>query len=102
MNAPTLLIGLGGVGCQIVELVSKMVTPEQRDSIAIAAFDTDVNELRGIKERNPQIHIIQTSTQQTVGEYLSQDSFACNNWFPVNSILNGKALSEGAGQVRAR
>ena len=101
MNAPTLLIGLGGVGCQIVELVSNMVTDEQRDNIAIAAFDTDVNELRVIKARNPHIYTIQTSTQQTVGEYLSHDSYACDTWFPVNNILNGKALSEGAGQVRS-
>lgn len=101
MNAPTLLIGLGGKGCDIVERVSKMVTAEQRNNIAFAAFDTDINELRGIQERNPFIKIIQTSTKQTVGEYLNKDTHARDTWFPVNAILNGKALSEGAGQVRS-
>lgn len=101
MNAPTLLIGLGGTGCKIIERVSKMVTADQRSSIAFAVFDTDVNDLRGIQERNPFIKTIQTSTKQTVGEYLNKDTHARDTWFPVNAILNGKTLTEGAGQVRA-
>lgn len=35
MNAPTLLIGLGGAGSKIVERVSGLITPEQRESIAV-------------------------------------------------------------------
>lgn len=101
MNAPTLLIGLGGTGCKIIERVSKMVTPEQRNSIAFAVFDTDINDLRGIQQRNPFIKTIQTSTKQTVGEYLNKDIHARDSWFPVNAILNGKTLTEGAGQVRS-
>lgn len=101
MNAPTLLIGLGGTGCKIVERVSKMVTETQRKNIAFAVFDTDINDLRGIQERNPFIRTIQTSTKQTVGEYLNKDVHARDTWFPVNAILNGKTLTEGAGQVRS-
>ena len=101
MNAPTLLIGLGGTGCKIVERVSRQVRPEQRANIAFAVFDTDINDLRGIQERNPHIYTIQTSTKQTVGDYLNQDTHARDTWFPVNAILNGKTLTEGAGQVRS-
>jgi len=101
MNAPTLLVGLGGTGGKIVERVSKMVTGEQLDNIAFAVFDTDVNELNSIKERSPFIKIIQTSTKQTVGEYLNKDTHARDTWFPVNAILNSKTLTEGAGQVRS-
>lgn len=101
MNAPTLLIGLGGTGCKIIERVSKLVTDEQRSNIAFAVFDTDINDLRGIQERNPFIKTIQTSTKQTVGEYLNKDTHARDTWFPVNAILNGKTLTEGAGQVRS-
>lgn len=101
MNAPTLLIGLGGTGCKIIERVSKMVTGEQRSNIAFAVFDTDINDLRGIQQRNPFIKTIQTSTKQTVGEYLNKDVHARDTWFPVNAILNGKTLTEGAGQVRS-
>lgn len=101
MNAPTLLIGLGGTGCKIVERVSRQVRPEQRANIAFAVFDTDINDLRGIQERNPHIYTIQTSTKQTVGDYLNQDMHARDTWFPVNAIQNGKTLTEGAGQVRS-
>lgn len=101
MNAPTLLIGLGGTGSKIVERVSKMVTPEQRNNISFAVFDTDINELKEIQERNPFIRTIQTSTKQTAGEYLEKDTHARDTWFPVNAILNGKTLTEGAGQVRS-
>lgn len=101
MNAPTLLIGLGGTGSEIVQKVYDLATPRQRENIGFVIFDTDVNELRAIEEKTPQIHTIQTSTRLTVGEYLDCDTYSRDNWFPVNRILNGKALTEGAGQVRA-
>ena len=101
MIAPTLLVGLGGTGSKIVCRVSKMVTEEQRRHIGFAVFDTDINELREIQEANPFIRTIQTSTKLTVGEYLNIDTHARDTWFPVNGILNSKALTEGAGQVRA-
>ncbi len=101
MNAPTLLIGLGGTGCKIIERVSNQVTDEQKDNIAFAVFDTDINDLREIQERSPHIYTIQTSTKQTVGDYLNQDTHARDTWFPVNAIVNGKTLTEGAGQVRS-
>lgn len=101
MNAPTLLIGLGGVGSKIVERVSGLITPEQRESIAVVVLDTDINDLRAIRERNPFIRTIQTSTRQTVGEYLSKNTYARDTWFPVNKTLNKKPLTEGAGQVRS-
>lgn len=101
MIAPTLLVGLGGTGSKIVCRVSQMVTEEQRKRIGFAVFDTDINELREIREANPFIKTIQTSTKLTVGEYLNIDTHARDEWFPVNGILNSKSLTEGAGQVRA-
>lgn len=101
MNAPTLLVGLGGKGSDIVQRVYKRATPKQRANLGFVVFDTDVNELRKIEENTPQIHTVQTSTRLTVGEYLDVDHYSRDNWFPVNQILNSKALTEGAGQVRA-
>lgn len=102
MNAPTLIVGLGGKGSDIVLRVSrKQLTEEQRQRIGFAVFDTDVNELREIKKQNPFVHTIQTSTRLSVGEYLDIDTHARDTWFPVNAILNSKTLTEGAGQVRA-
>ena len=101
MNAPTLLIGLGGTGCKIIEKVSDLATEEQLKKIAFVAMDTDINELREIERKNPAVKIVQTSTKQTVGMYLNKNTYARDNWFPVNAILNGKTLTEGAGQVRS-
>lgn len=101
MSAPTLLVGIGGTGSGIVQRVYELATPEQRKSIAFVIFDTDVNELRVIAESTPQIRVVQTSSRMTVGEYLEADEYSRNTWFPVNRILNSKALTEGAGQVRA-
>lgn len=101
MAAPTLLVGLGGTGSKIVCRVANMVSPELKNRIGFAVFDTDINELRDIQEANPFVTTIQTSTKLSVGEYLNIDTHARDNWFPVNAILNSKTLTEGAGQVRA-
>jgi len=101
MLAPTLIVGLGGKGSDIVARVAKMVTKEQRSKIGFVVFDTDVNELREIGNNNPFMKTVQTSTKLSVGEYLNIDTHARDNWFPVNKILCRKTLTEGAGQVRA-
>lgn len=101
MNAPTLLVGLGGCGCKIIERVAKLAANASMENLAFAAFDTDVNELRPLEKRNPFIRTIQTSTKQSVGEYLEIDPHARDTWFPVNAMLNSKTMTEGAGQVRS-
>lgn len=105
MIAPTLLVGLGGIGSKIISKVAKRVSEEVPDElqnhIAYAVFDTDINELQEIHQKNPRVTPIQTSTKLTVGEYLNMDAHAREDWFPVNPILNSKTLTEGAGQVRA-
>jgi len=101
MSAPTLLVGIGGTGSGIVQRVYELATEEQRKNIGFVVFDTDVNELKTIEERTPQIRTVQTSSRMTVGEYLDADEYSRDSWFPVNRILNSKALTEGAGQVRA-
>ncbi len=101
MSAPTLLVGIGGTGSGIVQRVYELATEEQRKNIGFVVFDTDVNELRVIEEHTPQIKTVQTSSRMTVGEYLEADEYSRDSWFPVNRILNSKALTEGAGQVRA-
>ena len=101
MLAPTLVVGLGGTGSDIVKRVAKQVNEEQAQHIRFVVFDTDVNELADIRAENNLIRTVQTSTKMTVGEYLEQDVHAKDNWFPISPILNKKTLTEGAGQVRA-
>ena len=102
MAAPTLLVGLGGTGSKIVKQVRLLAkSHHMEDNLSYVVFDTDVNELAAIREETPEIEVVQTSTKQTVGQYLDQDTHARDQWFPVNKILCKKTLSEGAGQVRA-
>jgi len=101
MNAPTLIVGLGGAGSKIVTRVYNKAAEEQLKTIGFAVFDTDINEMRDIQKNTPMIKTIQTSTKLSVGEYLNIDQHSRDTWFPVNAILNSKTLTEGAGQVRA-
>ena len=90
MNAPTLLVGLGGTGSDIVQKVFERATPRQRENIGFVIFDTDVNELRVIEEKTPQIRTVQTSTRLTVGEYLDVDSLLC-----LKPCPNPKSINSG-------
>lgn len=101
MSSPTLLIGLGGTGSKIVAKVAQMIPADQKQNISCVIFDTDANDIPLIKKADPTIKIVQTSARMTVGEYLSNDPHAKENWFPVNPPLNAKVLSEGAAQVRS-
>ena len=74
MLAPTLIVGLGGIGSRITAKLSSMITdPGQRERINFVVFDTDVNELGRVKRENPFIRTVQTSTNMTVGDYLHLD-----------------------------
>ena len=101
MLAPTLIVGLGGVGGQIVKQVCLQTSEEKRKRVKFVAIDTDVNDLRKLKDEVPQIQTIQTSAPYTVGEYLYNNTTARDTWFPTHHILMGKTPTEGAGQVRA-
>ena len=102
--APTLILGLGGTGSRIVEKVAEKVKESetgQSERIAFVVFDTDINDLGRIRDKTPEIFTVQTSTRNTVGQYLGINTNARDNWFPVNEMMNRKTLTDGAAQVRA-
>lgn len=101
MGAPTLIVGIGGIGGNIVQRLSKRIAKEGASNVELVVMDTDVNDLRVIKERFPHIYTVQTSPKGTVGKALDHNNFARDKWFPVNDGLAGKPFTEGAGQVRA-
>ena len=102
MIAPTIVIGLGGIGSDICCRVSRQVKDsEQRKRIRFVCIDTDVNDLSRRREEDPRIVTIQTSAPYTVGNYLDTNIEARDHWFPVHNILMGKTPTEGAGQVRS-
>jgi len=99
--APTLIIGLGGTGCEIASRVDKLTNEEQRKFVRFVHFDTDANELRMRREETPYIKTVQTSSRVTVGQALRNDREAREKSFPSNLQLLNKPLTEGAGQVRS-
>lgn len=101
MLAPTLIVGLGGTGSKVVSMVAQKTNSKQRKHVRFVCIDTDVNDLRKLHEQNPAIVTIQTSAPYSVGEYLNNNHYARDVWFPTHHILNAKTPTEGAGQVRA-
>ena len=101
--APSIFIGLGGQGCDMVAGLAELAKEYGVNSkyLGFIAIDTDVNELRKIKTKASNVVTIQTSSRMTIGEYLRYDDNARENWFPINDIILDKTPSEGAGQVRA-
>ena len=97
----TVFIGVGGIGSRIVKRLAMLCNDDESKTLRFVVMDTDVNELRQIKEEKSNITVIQTSSTQSVGDYLEKDDDARLNWFPNNTILYPKTVSEGAGQVRS-
>ncbi|MBR3594111.1 MAG: hypothetical protein IKL44_05505 [Clostridia bacterium] len=101
VEAPTLFIGVGGTGCDIVKRVAEMCRPGETKNISFVCLDTNVNDLSNIQKSAAKIYYVQTSNTQTVGDYLAYDEGARRDWFPKNAVIYDKTVSEGAGQVRA-
>lgn len=97
----TLFIGCGGIGSGIVTKVAELCQPGEEENLRFVVMDTNVNDLLNVKNSRAVITAIQTSSTQSVGDYLKSDSNAKDEWFPCNATLYDKTVSEGAGQVRA-
>ena len=101
MGAPTLIVGIGGIGGNIITRLAERIERERVDNVELVVMDTDVNDLRKIRERFRNIYTVQTSPKGTVGKALDTNRHAREKWFPLNDGLTGKPFTEGAGQVRA-
>lgn len=97
-GVPTILVGLGGIGSQIVNNIYGNLPPEKRENVAIHAFDTDINSIRNLEHLGD--HVTQTSTKRSIEEYLHLHP-SLKNWFPENPYLLTKNMTQGAGQIRS-
>jgi hypothetical protein len=97
----TLFVGVGGIGSDIVVRIAEKCKDNELDNLKFVCMDTDANSLRGVANSKAVITKIQTSSSQSVRDYLANDDDARLNWFPNNTTLYEKTVSEGAGQVRA-
>lgn len=95
---PTLVVGIGGIGCRIAANISDLLSDEDRKYVGIVGMDTNVNDLKQLAEH--KIKTIRTSDERSVREYLQQNSHYAE-WFPVNRFTLDRGMVNGAGQIRA-
>ncbi|MBR6044444.1 MAG: hypothetical protein IKP47_02295 [Ruminococcus sp.] len=93
MAIKTLLIGLGGTGCEIVSRVKKRIGAVD-PNVQFLGFDTD-----GEWEGTDGLDVIYTGREMTVRQYL-EDVEGWQTWFPDNASIMQKNMLKGAGQVR--
>lgn len=98
LRVPTLLIGVGGIGGQIVKGVFDSLSEYDKRYVEMIVMDTNINDLR--KFENSGIRYIQTSENKSVQAYL-QSNPKYLEWFPTNPLINAKNLTDGAGQIRS-
>lgn len=96
---PTLVIGIGGVGCRIAASISSRLNNEKRRLVGVIGIDTDTNELAHFSEKI-NMKLIQISDRRRAEEYL-EDNPQFKEWFPDNDYIRGRTMQEGAGQIRA-
>lgn len=103
---PTLLVGVGGTGCEIAERVyarANVMSAVSAGRLAVIGFDTDANDmsrLQAIGGRNR----IQTSSTDTIYQILSkypevEQSFCLAREELPDTLLNMRLL-DGAAQIR--
>lgn len=101
MLTPIIVLGLGGIGSEIVKRLEKKVKEMNLESRALfAVIDTDINTMNRIQQEGFEGTFVQISKNMTVKEYLNQYEQA-KDWFSETEGLNIKSMTEGAGQVRA-
>ncbi|MGQ0698795.1 MAG: tubulin-like doman-containing protein [Panacagrimonas sp.] len=109
MAAPTLLLGLGGLGSFIVQSVYARIPQDQRSLVRVHILDTDVQELQDERYREllSARCVTQTSPPITVKECVSRlaERTRVNHWFPGarsgSTTLDYKKMVDGASQFRA-
>ena len=99
-NVPVLLIGLGGIGSEIVDSIYGRLKEEEMDeNVEALVFDTDINSQRNLNNISAECKI-QTSTDKTIKYGLDNDP-STRDWFPSCPDVNKKQMLNGAGQIRA-
>jgi len=99
-NVPVLLIGLGGIGSEIVDTVyGRLKNTNMAENIEALVFDTDINSQKNLTNISEECKI-QTSTDKTVKYALENDPTALS-WFPSHPLVEKMQMLNGAGQIRA-
>jgi hypothetical protein len=103
---PTLIIGVGGTGCDIAERVhrqARTTTLGQQGRLGILCFDTDANDMRRFRGMDAR-SLIRFSTTDTVFQLLDKNLEVEATWFGPRQRLSQDLLTltliDGAAQIR--
>lgn len=103
---PTLLVGIGGTGCEIADKVYALAARNQvlaTKRIEILGFDTDDNDIKR-HQHLKRGKLIRTSTPATVFQLLYSQHDQLQDWFVEDQDLTAEVrqmiLMDGAGQLR--
>lgn len=114
--APSVIIGVGGVGSQICAEVERQVASikemqkndfpsgksQGMESIRFVAIDTDINSLRALYDDGFRGERILLTENMTVGQCQKViGDEGINDWYPLNAAFSNKSMTEGAGQQRS-
>ena len=97
-RVPSLVVGVGGIGCRIAAAISDLISDEDRDYVGFVGLDTNVEDLKPLKAH--KIKTIQTSDERKVRDFLKLHP-EYTKWFPVNRFTVDRGMLYGAGQIRS-
>lgn len=103
MKAPSVIIGVGGIGSRICAKTAAMMpenTPD-KNRIRFVVMDTDINTIREIHRSGFRGTEILISDNMTVGKCKEIMKENADKWYPQSTIFDKKSMTEGAGQQRA-
>lgn len=95
-KVPVLLVGLGGIGGSIVDMIMQKIPESKKSYVGAVAIDTNIEDLKKL-EHTKTIWIGEDGLVKDIlyryPEYM--------NWFPSNRFVNNRGIKDGAGQIRA-
>lgn len=97
-KVPSLIIGIGGIGCRIAAGISDMLSDADREYVGIVGMDTNVNDLKKMDDHS--VKTIQTSDERKVIDFLREEPEYLA-WFPVERFTINQGMLNGAAQIRA-
>lgn len=103
MKAPSIVIGVGGIGAEICARVMRQMPKNAPDNalIRFAIMDTDVNTIRALHREGFRGIEIQLSDNRTVKNCRESMPTGVAEWYPPSAIFDRKSMTEGAGQQRS-
>lgn len=102
-KAPSVIIGVGGIGCDICSSIARMMPSHKPDKshVRFVIIDTDINTIKDHQRMGFPGTAIALSDNMTVGTCRSMMKKYIKDWYPDNEIFDNKSMTEGAGQQRA-